>query len=552
MGVPMTDIFADSLDAASFLGSLDDYPLASRESFVQEERDLMRRRARLVFGLGLGITAILILLSRVAIGGVWGPWERVLDLSILASFGAGLAVLYTGSPGLRRLHNTAFAVIALNAVLVVVNIEALQVTPDYPSAVILALVLFVPAAVIPWRVGHQMALGVIAVLSPIIVRIVMQTLEGVSGLSVAAFWQDLLVSSVVLIVLAATSVLVTNTLYSLRRKAHKARKLGNYTIERELGKGGMGEVFVARHARMVRPSAVKVLRVSSVLDEEALARFEREVQTSSSLTHPNTITIYDYGRADRLTFYYAMEYLEGMDLNRLVKRFGPVSAARAIHVLHQVCGSLAEAHDRQVMHRDLKPANIFLTQRGGLFDFVKVLDFGLAKQVQSGQQVTRKGLLVGTPEYMSPEAIHGDFPVDTRSDIYCLGAVAYYLLTGSPPFSSKSAMQLLIDQVKKPPEPPSRITEIAVPEALETAILRCLEKRPEDRFQRVQDLDATLRKVPLEEQWSNERATEWWEVHVEDMRPVLYESAPGRAGSPGPDHPGSDASSFAASRSRSS
>ncbi len=528
----MTDIFADSLDTASFLGSLDDYPLASRESFVQEERDLMRRRARLVFGLGLGITAILILLSRVAIGGVWGPWERVLDLSILASFGAGLAVLYTGSPGLRRLHNTAFAVIALNAVLVVVNIEALQVTPDYPSAVILALVLFVPAAVIPWRVGHQMALGVIAVLSPIIVRIVMQTLEGVSGLSVAAFWQDLLVSSVVLIVLAATSVLVTNTLYSLRRKAHKARKLGNYTIERELGKGGMGEVFVARHARMVRPSAVKVLRVSSVLDEEALARFEREVQTSSSLTHPNTITIYDYGRADRLTFYYAMEYLEGMDLNRLVKRFGPVSAARAIHVLHQVCGSLGEAHDRQVMHRDLKPANIFLTQRGGLFDFVKVLDFGLAKQVQSGQQVTRKGLLVGTPEYMSPEAIHGDFPVDTRSDIY--------------------AMQLLIDQVKKPPEPPSRITEIAVPEALETAILRCLEKRPEDRFQRVQDLDATLRKVPLEEQWSNERATEWWEVHVEDMRPVLYESAPGRAGSPGPDHPGSDASSFAASRSRSS
>ena len=345
-----------------------------------------------------------------------------------------------------------------------------------------------------------------------------------------AFQSQLVVTGVGLLILAATSVLVTTTLYSLRRKAHKARQLGSYIIERKMGKGGMGEVFVARHARMCRPSAVKVLRVSGALDLDALARFEREVQVSSSLTHPNTITIFDFGRAGQNTFYYAMEYLEGLDLQRMVRRFGPLGAERTIFLLTQVCGSLAEAHGRHIVHRDMKPANIFLTQRGGLFDYVKVLDFGLAKHVDSGdgEGVTKAGLILGTPEYMAPEAIRDEGRVDTRADLYGLGAVAYYLLTGRPPFQAETQLQTLVDHVRKPPVPPSAVTEIEVPVELESIVLRCLEKWPEERYQTVEEMEAALRAVPVEESWNLDRAREWWTLHSDVIRPVLYESAPGR------------------------
>jgi serine/threonine-protein kinase len=290
----------------------------------------------------------------------------------------------------------------------------------------------------------------------------------------------------------------------------------------------MGQVFVARHARMCRPSAVKVLKASGNLDLAALARFEREVQLSSSLTHPNTITIFDFGRAGQNTFYYAMEYLEGLDLQRLVKRFGPLAPARIVYLLTQVCGSLAEAHGRQIVHRDIKPANIFLTQRGGLFDYVKVLDFGLAKHVDSrdGEGVTQTGLILGTPEYMAPEAIRDEGSVDTRADLYGLGAVAYYLLTGQPPFGGGSAVQTLVDQVRKTPVPPSEITEIDVPVELETIVMRCLEKWPDDRFQSAEQLESALVEVPFEEAWDRNRAREWWSLRTGVARPVLYESAP--------------------------
>jgi len=293
----------------------------------------------------------------------------------------------------------------------------------------------------------------------------------------------------------------------------------------------MGEVFVARHARMCRPSAVKVLRVSGSLDGDALARFEREVQLSSSLTHPNTITIFDFGRAGQNTFYYAMEYLEGLDLQRLVERFGPIEARRVVYLLTQVCGSLAEAHGLQIVHRDLKPANIFLTQRGGLCDYVKVLDFGLAKVVDSDEAagVTRKGVILGTPEYMAPEAIRDGDHVDTRADIYSLGGVAYYLLTGRPPFGPGNTLQTLVDHVRTPAVPPSEVTELEIPAELEAIVLRCLAKWPDERFQTPDELDAALRSVPLEEPWSQDRAREWWTLHADSVRPVLYESAP-----PGP------------------
>jgi hypothetical protein len=533
----MNEIFAapNAGSSPEISGSL---PLASVESFAEEERSLLRDRCRLVFALGLIISLILIVLARGVIDRPQLPanllerWESVLDLAHLASFTLALGSLYLGAPSVKRLQLTAFAVLAVSVVLVVFSMGV--ITPDYPPALMVSLLLFIPAAVIPWRVSYQAVLGIIAAATPALAQMLSYGLlpEAESYWAArggsAAFWNQVTVMTVGLIILAATSVLVTHTLYGLHRKARQAKRLGNYLIERELGKGGMGEVFIARHARMVRPSAVKVLRATGAFDADALARFEREVQVSSSLTHPNTITIYDYGRAERGTFYYAMEYLEGLDLKRLVERFGPLRPARTVYLLAQVCGSLAEAHAMGIVHRDLKPANIFVTQRGRLVDFVKVLDFGLARQVRTrgDDGLTKTGLILGTPEYMAPEAVQNSDQIDTRADIYGLGAVAYFLLTGRPPFQSDSAVQLLIDHLKTPPRPPSELTELTIPPDLEEIILRCLAKRPEDRFQTAEELERALGVVPFDEPWTRETARAWWQLHLDAFRPVLYESRP--------------------------
>lgn len=522
----MADVYCAQPGAESINRASGTFPLERPSSFIEEERQLLVERCRLVFGLGLAISVALIGFLRLVVGGEWSPLERWLDAAHVASFVLGIGALHFLRHRLHALQLLALGVAGLNALLAAHSVGVVQADADYDLAVVLALILFVPAAVIPWRMHHQTALGFIALLA-VVAAAAIHYIVGTGGQPVApAFWEEVILSAIAVAILAATSVLVTYTLYSLRRKAHEARRLGNYTIERELGRGGMGEVFVARHARMVRPSAVKVLRVSTAFDEEALARFEREVQTASSLTHPNTITIYDYGRADRHTFYYAMEYLEGLDLERLVERFGPTPPVRGAYIISQVCGSLAEAHGRAIIHRDMKPANIFLTQRGGLYDYVKVLDFGLAKQVQADQTVTRKGLVVGTPHYMSPEAILGESEVDTRSDIYSLGAVAYYLLTGRPPFEADSTMRLLYQHVEKEPERPSRVSELPVPPELDDVVLTCLAKAPDDRFQSASELASALRVVPFAEPWSADAAREWWSLHDEALRPVLYESAP--------------------------
>ena len=522
----MNEIFA-SPNTGSLTEITGSLPLASRETFADEERSLLRDRCRLVFVLGLVISLILIVLSRGVIARPQLPanlleqWESVLDVAHMASFAIGLGLLYVGTPSVKRLQLTAFAVLVINVILIVFSMGV--IAPDYPPALTVSLMLFIPAAVIPWRVSYQAVLAFIAATTPALAQIFSYALlpeaehywEARGGS--AAFWDQVAVMTVGLIILAATSVLVTNTLYNLRRKTRRAKQLGNYHIERELGKGGMGEVYVAQHNRMVRPSAVKVLRPSAAFDVDALARFEREVQVSSSLTHPNTITIYDYGRATSGTFYYAMEYLEGLDLQRMVEHFGPLKPARIVYLLTQVCGSLGEAHARGIVHRDLKPANIFLTQRGGLADFVKVLDFGLAKPVRpSGDEVlTKTGGILGTPEYMAPEAVQEGEEIDTRVDIYALGAVAYFLLTGRPPFQSDSIVQVFIEHLKTQPQPPSELTELAVPPALEEIILRCLAKKPDDRFQTAEELEKALEAIQFDEPWTRAEAREWWTLHLD-------------------------------------
>src|SRR5262249_34398118 len=229
---------------------------------------------------------------------------------------------------------------------------------------------------------------------------------------------------------------------ALQKATLEAKQLGQYALEENLGAGGMGTVYKARHAMLRRPTAVKLLDVDKMSDA-AVARFEREVQLTSGLTHPNTVAVFDYGRTPDGIFYYAMEYLDGMNLDDLVKKHGALPEARMAFILRQVCGSLAEAHAAGLVHRDIKPANIFLTRRGGLHDFVKVLDFGLVKALdgQDKANVTSPNALIGTPLYLAPEAMNHPDRVDARTDVYAVGAVGYFLLTGTPVFTGSTIME---------------------------------------------------------------------------------------------------------------
>ncbi len=303
----------------------------------------------------------------------------------------------------------------------------------------------------------------------------------------------------------------------LRREAQKsaieAKQLGQYVLDRKLGQGGMGVVYKGHHAMLRRPTAIKMLNVDLVNDD-SIQRFEREVQITCQLNHPNTIAVYDYGRTPEGVFYYAMEFLDGIDLQVLVERYGPQSESRVIHILTQICGSLFEAHSQGLVHRDIKPSNIMLNRRGTEPDLVKVLDFGLVKALDEKKQsgLTSNGL-TGTPLYMSPEAIQSPNTIDTRSDIYAVGAVGYFLLTGQPVFSAASLVDLCRMHVSQNPDPPSRRLGRAVSAALENALLACLEKNRAKRPQTARDLALMLSKAPTAKTWSLDEADAWWGRH---------------------------------------
>jgi eukaryotic-like serine/threonine-protein kinase len=311
-----------------------------------------------------------------------------------------------------------------------------------------------------------------------------------------------------LVAIALTAV-ASEVLYGLRREVRDARRLGQYTLVERLGEGGMGVVYRAEHALLRRPTAVKLLPATKRID--TIARFEREVQLMAELTHPNTVAVYDYGRTESGVFYYAMEYLEGIDLQGLVEVGGAQPAARVIHLLRQVCGSLAEAHERGLIHRDVKPANIFLCKKRGEPDTVKVLDFGLVKDMSTDESSISTGnKVIGTPLYMSPEAfVHPD-SIDARSDLYSLGAVAYLLVTGRPVFSGGSAIEVLTKHLHAVPEIPSERLGRSVPADLESIVLSCLAKAPDDRPASARALREALERCENAGAWLAREADEWW------------------------------------------
>jgi serine/threonine protein kinase len=326
----------------------------------------------------------------------------------------------------------------------------------------------------------------------------------------------------------AFTVIVARLNRSLRHESLKTQRLGQYVLEEKLGAGGMGVVYRARHNLLRRPTAVKLLDIDKTTDE-SVARFEREVQLTSQLTHPNTIAIYDYGRTPEGIFYYAMEYLEGISLDQLVKQHGPQPEPRVVHIVRQICGSLAEAHAAGLIHRDIKPANVMLTKRGGLYDMVKVLDFGLVKSIDTerGSSLTATGTLAGTPLYLSPEAIQSAEKVDPRSDLYAVGAVAYFLVTGTPPFGGESVVEICMSHVSKKPEPPSvRLGRPVSPE-LESLILACLAKAPEERPQSAEGLAERLEACNISGKWTQKMAAEWWNsLNLEATFAYIPQDAP--------------------------
>jgi len=325
----------------------------------------------------------------------------------------------------------------------------------------------------------------------------------------------------------AVSSVITRIVYGLRREAKAAQQLGQYTLEEKLGGGGMGEVWRATHRFLRRPAAIKLIKPEALAGDggnnlELRVRFEREAQATATLESPHTVQLYDFGVSQDGVFFHVIEFLTGSDLETLVRKHGPLAPERVAYLLRQICDSLDDAHSVGIIHRDIKPANIFLSQRGRHFDFVKVLDFGLAKLADESTpqdtQVTRQGILHGTPAYMSPEAGTGSSPVDARSDIYTIGGVAYWLLTGCLVFEANSALEMAAAHINQAPAPPSTRTELEVPDSLERIVMSCLAKNPEQRPQTVHELSEQLGSCDFAEPWTNDRALAWWKAHQPELR----------------------------------
>lgn len=322
-----------------------------------------------------------------------------------------------------------------------------------------------------------------------------------------------------LLILSSVAIFIFTVIVArLRRDAQKAaveaRQLGQYTLAEKLGSGAMGVVYKGHHSMLRRTTAIKMLDVDKVNDD-SIQRFEREVQITCQLNHPNTIAIYDYGRTPEGVFYFAMEYLDGIDLQQLVDLYGPQPESRVVHILLQICGSLFEAHSQGLVHRDIKPANIMLNRRGCEPDVVKVLDFGLVKAVDPEKEsaLTSDGSLTGTPLYLSPEAIESPMSVDARSDLYAVGAVGYFLLTGETVFEANSLVELCHKHVDETPMPPSTRLGRQLSRELENAILKCLEKSRAKRPQTARELSQLLQLSPSAKTWSIDESDAWWGRH---------------------------------------
>lgn len=349
-----------------------------------------------------------------------------------------------------------------------------------------------------------------------------------------AFWSLFALLAACSVAIFIFTIIMAKMRHALREAALAKKTLGQYELEEKIGAGGMGVVYRGRHALLRRPTAIKLLDVDKTTPE-TIRRFEREVQITSQLNHPNTVAVYDYGHTPEGVFYYAMEYLEGINLDQLVERYGPQPDGRVIHILRQICGSLGEAHRAGLIHRDVKPANVILTERAGVPDFVKLLDFGLVKAVGAEQaaNLSVAGAVTGTPLYLSPEAIQHADDLDPRSDLYAVGAVGYFLLTGTPVFTAKSVVDLLMHHVNTAPEPPSNRLGKFISADLEAIVLRCLAKHRDERPATAHELASALAACTAASEWTEIEAARWWESNARTTSPAAVVAVSASTQGPG-------------------
>ena len=362
-------------------------------------------------------------------------------------------------------------------------------------------VLYVPSTARRTAVLSSMAMGPLAIAATLVAIFHPEhlTVPGVAWAVGCTFYGAIVV---------VISTIGSRVIYGLRKQVREAQQMGQYTLGRKIGEGGMGAVYEAHHALLRRPTAIKLLPPAKA-GADNLIRFEREVQITAELSHPNTVAVFDYGRSSDGVFYYAMEYLDGVDLDTLVHVDGAQRAPRVVHILMQVCGALEEAHGKGLIHRDIKPANILLCERGGVPDFAKVVDFGLVKEIADSSQSTGS-LAAGTPAYISPEAVMAPDKIGAPSDIYGLGAVAYFLLTGRPIFDAKTAMEMCVHHARTKPTPLHERSHHPLSNELQTIVMSCLAKDPGQRPQSAAELRKLLISVPEASLWTEVEASLWW------------------------------------------
>jgi tRNA A-37 threonylcarbamoyl transferase component Bud32 len=485
--------------------------------FSHETADLLRRRlsaAALVLSVALAAAFIGNLISEVT-----ALWE-LRAVILLATSGATVVLRTRPSLSLRCLKTLELvvfgSVVIQLSLMPVTNLARFASNLDATSMASMrqqslmawCILIFIYGILIP---NTWTRAAIITLCTALIPYLVIALQKSLSPEVYALLEADHATSALPLPVVAA--VIATYASYVIataRREVFKARKFGQYRLMESIGVGGMGEVYKTEHLMLKRPCAIKLIKQSSQADLTAIKRFEKEVKTTARLTHWNTVEIYDYGHTDDGTFYYVMELLPGMSLEDLVERHGPLPPERAVYLLRQICAALPEAHHVGMIHRDIKPANIFASSRGGQFDVAKLLDFGLVKEdTDASRDGTTSTSFCGTPLYMSPEQALSYDAVDARADIYSLGAVAYYLLTGETPFSGGKVLELLAAHRNAEVIPPSRLNSV-VPTDLDQIILKCMAKKPSDRFQDADELRHAFEKCSAGNRWGAEDAATWW------------------------------------------
>jgi len=491
--------------------------LESGAALLEDRRFAQTRLAffaRLMFLLTLGG---FVMANVVTYGGWPGGGQLLRSDANLSHLGAAVTFLFVwlvarGSTlnGSALLGLDLLGIVAATALLDAMAAHLpIELRPDLESRHLVMLlvttnVLIARAVLVPSHPHFTMAVGLAASVPAIVTAV---TMDGPGTPK-----QRVAYSLTWLFFALVTSTIVSQVIYGLRETVREASKLGRYTLVEKLGQGGMGTVYRAKHAMLRRPTAVKLLDAKEVGDV-GLKRFEKEVHVTARLTHPSTIQIFDYGRTRDGIFYYAMELIDGLNLRELVERHGAQPPARVASLTRQICGSLAEAHGHALVHRDVKPENLILTCRPGQGDVLKVVDFGLVKDDERGRNLSKSGTVLGTPHYLSPEAIETPDTVGPKSDIYALGGVMYYLLTGEHVFDRTSITELCCAHIAEDPVPPSLRSGLEVPEALEELVMACLAKNPAHRPKSAEAIAASLDDAELAK-WGTEDAARWWRRHA--------------------------------------